>query len=179
MDCNHARRLIPYEADGELRGDLHNRLQAHLDECEDCSAVLASHIFAVDALEYALYTITDEIAAPDGFSAAVVSRAVDDNARSHAMYGVYYDLTARAANIFSHSKLFAAAAVLAVLFIVTFAIGNTAYHALESTPVASTKVNPGHFIAFTVRPTSDGRVVAGVDTRGYCQVTRPVEETLR
>ncbi|MEN6371311.1 MAG: zf-HC2 domain-containing protein [Armatimonadota bacterium] len=179
MNCRQARILIPLEADKQLKGDHHIELQAHLAECDACSEELSSYRASIEGLENALHTISDGITASDGFTSAVAAEAEAINVRNRAKYWLVYRFPVRIIDSFKRSKLLTAAASIAIILAVALVIGNTAINILDTTPVASTKVDPGRLIVFTVHPTTDGSIVAGVHSHGYCQITKSTGEALR
>ncbi|MEN6520302.1 MAG: zf-HC2 domain-containing protein [Armatimonadota bacterium] len=179
MNCRQAKKLIPLDADKEIKEDLHFILQAHLAECESCSDAYSAYKSSIDGLERSLHTITDGITASDSFTTAVAGEAAAIDARYRAKYRFISGFASRIFDSFNRSRWLAAFASIAIIIAVTIVIGNAATSVLNTTPVASTKVNPGRFIVFTVHPTTDGKIVAGVDSRGYCQITRSKEEALR
>jgi len=178
MDCKQVTRLIPYAADGELDERLSGPFQTHIESCTACSNALAVQKSLINDLEFMLHEVSLDAVASDDFASSVVSK-VKEYADSHSLLDRITDRVAALLPALSASKRLVATISCAAVVAATLVVGCTALRMLDSAPVASTKVNPGHLVVFTVRPAPGGKVVAGVDSRSYCQVTRATEEALR
>lgn len=178
MDCKQAKNLIPYAADGELDERLSNSFQAHIASCKACADALAAQKSLINGLELVLHDVSLEVSVAGGFTSSVVAKAreYEDSCGAVDRLG---DCVAAALAVLCGSKRLVTTVSCAVVLASTLLLGSAALRMLDTTPVASAKVNPGSLITFTVRPAPDGKVVAGVDMRSYCRVTRVTEEALR
>jgi predicted anti-sigma-YlaC factor YlaD len=179
MDCKRAKSLIPYAADGELSDELYAVLQSHLSSCSDCAALFSAYSSVIDDLEHSFHSLSEGISLPDNFASVVLSRAQDDSCTRRLRIGSHLDGITNLLNILFRKRFLSYAVSITVIIVMVFAIGSTALILLDSTPIVSTKVSPGNFITFSVRPSHGGRVIAGVNIHSYCQVTKSTEEALR
>lgn len=178
MDCRKAGKLIPLAADDQLDERQCDRLRGHMASCASCAEHLALARESVASLESELRAAAVAITAPEHFAPAVIF-AVADESRPDSLT---QRVDVRLRNVwqgFLACRPAVAALVLLLLTAATMLTATVMDRSLDSVPVASPQMYSGHLMTFTIRPEPDGRVVADVDARRYCQITRGRTEVLR
>ncbi|MBI2843703.1 MAG: zf-HC2 domain-containing protein [Armatimonadetes bacterium] len=179
MDCRMARKLIPHAADGGLDDHEIEHLHSHLSSCPSCANLLESHRAAIRMLEDALHTAAGEIFPPANFASIVAMKAAQERSAQPGRIFSLWERVAHIQAVLARSRRIAVAGIAAALLAVSLATAGIFGRAIDSSPVATTKVYSGHLITFTIKPRPDGSVEAGVDARRYCQIRRARGETLR
>jgi len=179
MDCRKARRLIPRAADGDADELSLARLQGHLASCEDCRRAFDSLCADIHAIKEALNLAAAEVTVRPDFASSVARVAAATCSEGMVRSWSLWNPAARFWTGVTRSRAAAAAAACAAVLGATLLTGLLIGRAVDSSPVASTRISSGHLVTFTVHPGRDGRASADVNAHRYCEVTHAREEGLR
>lgn len=178
MNCKQARTLIPYAADAAADDSTLRLLREHIDACPSCRTFNELHEARIAAIKEALHTAAEEITLPVDFAsrltATIASQRLAPNAFDTLLGHIRQTLQDLLAN-----RRAVASATCVVSLVAVIALGVLLGSVMDQSPTAVPRVTSGRLMTFTLQPTPDGRVLAGLNSRTYCQITRGREESLR
>jgi predicted anti-sigma-YlaC factor YlaD len=179
MDCKMAKALIPCAADNSLDEPYISRLMSHLASCEHCRVLFDAHNSIIREFEDANQVIAYSFSLPDDFSDDVLTSIQSHQSRFRSIRYCLYNWILNTYLLFTSSRKAIAFGVSVAILISIALVSTVSSRIMISSPVAIARVNSGHLISFSVKPRPDGSVIARVNSRRYCQITRSQEEALR